>query len=448
MKKGPNTLNASSAPNIPNTPNKQNTPKSSEPNDAPPIPRSSSVKRGKVSLESVRNTTDKPMECDNKDKKGLPQLPHLTMDDFKKCRNNNEVTQDIRFLIERKKDFAPKGPAAEQFEQITSSGLITDRWLGNIPDKQNRVPFRVANVFMAQNSEGMPYDDVVNKIDYAVSLDIPKTGKPIFVGFDVTLDDKALEDKMLRTTTDPNKSVPFGFSGLDYCYSREGEMLPKATNVPRYCLTMDLSEEKAKEYHQNRYRLRLTPPEDREKDQYKNARAYILNFNAMTRFMVLSEIYEQNKLYKAMLPPLNGKDNLTIKDAKSKLDAIGNKIESALHRAALNCPLTTWDPQSQQGLSETNDAVRAVEARRAELFQEIKDCHDSEPESEEKKQHILSLKQEIYQLVSDYMKTQDSHYSAMLATTSGLSELEQQGKLNGLKEIKPRNKMPQSYLLA
>lgn len=428
MNKSPNTINTSNIPNLPKSP---------ESNDTSPRPSDSYAARGKTSLKSFNAST----KHENKDKKESPKLPHLTMDDFKKCRNNNEVTQDIRFLIERKKDFAPKGPAAEQFERITSNGLITDRWLGNIPDKQNRVPFRVANVFMAQNSEGTPYDDVVNKIDYAVSLDIPKMGKPILMGFDVTLDDKALEDKMLRTTTDPNKKVPFGFSGLDYCYSREGEMLPKVANVPRYCLTMDIDDEKAKDYYQNWYRVRLAiSPEDREKDQYKTARSYINKFNARTRFMVLSEIYEQNKLYKAMLPPLNGKDNLVIKDAESKLDAIGSKMLSALHRAALNCPLDTEDSQQQQEPSDNNDTMRAVEAKRAKLLQEIKNYSNSELDPEEKKSQILARKQEIYQLVSDYMRTQDSHYSAMLATTTRLSELEQQGKLNTLKEIKPRNK--------
>lgn len=428
MKKSPNTIDTSNIPNLPKSP---------ESNDTSPRPSDSYAARGRTSLKSFDAST----KHENKDKKESPKLPHLTMDDFKKCRNNNEVTQDIRFLIERKKDFAPKGPVAEQFERITSNGLITDRWLGNIPDKQNRVPFRVANVFMAQNSEGTPYDDVVNKIDYAVSLDIPKMGKPILMGFDVTLDDKALEDKMLRTTTDPNKRVPFGFSGLDYCYSREGEMLPKVANVPRYCLTMDIDDEKAKDYYQNWYRVRLAiSPEDREKDQYKTARSYINKFNARTRFMVLSEIYEQNKLYKAMLPPLNGKDNLVIKDAESKLDAIGSKMLPALHRAALNCPLDTEDSQQQQETSDNNDTMRAVEAKRAKLLQEIKDYANSELDPEEKKSQVLARKQEIYQLVSDYMKTQDSHYSAMLATTTRLSELEQQGQLNTLKEIKPRNK--------
>ena len=428
MNKSPNTINTSNTPNLPKSP---------ESNDTSPRTSDSYAARGKTSLKSFNAST----KHENKDKKESPKLPHLTMDDFKKCRNNNEVMQNIRFLIERKKDFAPKGPAAEQFERITSNGLITDRWLGNIPDKQNRVPFRVANVFMAQNSEGTPYDDVVNKIDYAVSLDIPKMGKPILMGFDVTLDDKALEDKMLRTTTDPNKKVPFGFSGLDYCYSREGEMLPKVANVPRYCLTMDIDDEKAKDYYQNWYRVRLAiSPEDREKDQYKTARSYINKFNARTRFMVLSEIYEQNKLYQAMLPPLNGKDNLVIKDAESKLDAIGSKMLPALHRAALNCPLDTEDSQQQQEPSDNNDTMRAVEAKRAKLLQEIKDYSNSELDPEEKKSQILARKQEIYQLVSDYMRTQDSHYSAMLATTTRLSELEQQGKLNTLKEIKPRNK--------
>ena len=428
MNKSPNTIDTSNIPNLPKSP---------ESNDTSPRPSDSYAARGKTSLKSFNTST----KHENKDKKESPKLPHLTMDDFKKCRNNNEVMQNTRFLIERKKDFAPKGPAAEQFERITSNGLITDRWLGNIPDKQNRVPFRVANVFMAQNSEGTPYDDVVNKIDYAVSLDIPKMGKPILMGFDVTLDDKALEDKMLRTTTDPNKRVPFGFSGLDYCYSREGEMLPKVANVPRYCLTMDIDDEKAKDYYQNWYRVRLAIcPEDREKDQYKTARSYINKFNARTRFMVLSEIYEQNKLYKAMLPPLNGKDNLVIKDAESKLDAIGSKMLPALHRAALNCPLDTEGSQRQQEPSDNNDTMRSVEAKRAKLLQEIKDYSNSELDPEEKKSQILVRKQEIYQLVSDYMRTQDSHYSAMLATTTRLSELEQQGKLNTLKEIKPRNK--------
>ena len=283
----------------PNTPNTPNTPKPSESNNLGSGHQTASTKLGGSRLKVM----------------------HKTMEDFKICRNHDVVEKDIRFLKERKKDFTPKGKEADGFERITSNGMITDRWLGNIPNKRGLVPFRVENVFMAKNSDETPYDDVVNKIDYTVSLDIPNRQDPIFIGFDVTLDINALEDKLLRTTTDPDKKVPFGFSGLDYCYTREGQMLPQISNVPRYCLTMDLNEEKLDRYNHDWFLLRF-PPKDKKGEQYEDAKKYISNFNARTRFMVLSEIYEQNKLYKAMLPPLNGKDNLTIKDAESKLDAI------------------------------------------------------------------------------------------------------------------------------
>lgn len=404
--------------NTSNTPNTPKTPKSPESNNKVPGARGTLAKLGGASLKASRKT----------------------MADFKQFRNNNEVEQDIRFLNERKKDFRSKGEAAKQFEQITARGFITDRWLGNIPDKKNRVPFRVANVFAAESSERVSYDDVVNKIDYAVSLDVSGRQDPIFIGFDVTLNEGSLEDKLLRTNTNPDKNLPFGFSGLDYSYTREGDLLPKITNVPRYCLTMDLSEDKADEYHQNWFRLCWADEKDKTKEQYKEAKTYIGRFNARTRFMVLSEIYEQNKLYKAMLPPLNGKDNLTIKDAASKLDIINSKLFFPLYRAAMNCPLIMDDPNNEEISPAEKAEADKVEAKRAELFQKIKDCSESDLAPEEKGQRIFTLRQEAYHLISDYVKTKDSHYSAMLQEVDHLSELEQQGKLNTLKTIQPRNK--------
>ena len=162
--------------------------------------------------------------------------------------------------------------------------------------------------------------------------------------------------------------------------------------------------------------------------------------NARTRFMVLSEIYEQNKLYKAMLPPLNGKDNLTIKDAASKLDIINSKLFFPLYRAAMNCPLIMDDPNNKEISPAEKAEADKVEAKRAELFQKIKDCSESDLAPEEKGQRIFTLRQEAYHLISDYVKTKDSHYSAMLQEVDHLSELERQGKLNILKTIQPRNK--------
>lgn len=423
---------------LPKTPNLSNTEGPAEKGERPEM-RKTYAQRGEKSFRATRetvknsggnNNVNKP---DDKNSESL-KLPRIGMEDFKKARNSVVVDGDMKYLAERKKDFAPKGQAAAEFERIVSNGLITDRWLGNIPGKDGRVPFRVANIFLAENAERLPYDDVVNKIDYAVALSIPGREKPVSVGFDVTLDERALEDKLLRSNTKPDRELPFGFSALDYAYTREGEMLPNETNVPRYTLTMDMSTEKADEYHRNWYTLRLTRPENREKEYFKQAREYIGKHNARTRFIVLSEIYEQNKLYQAMLPALDGKHNRIIEEAQSKLEAVGSKVEFAAYRAALHCPLEVDGPADSKEAKDT-------EAQRAAIFQEIKACSDSpELNPTQKRERILALRQELYTLISGYMRTQDSHYEAMMTETDKLSRLEQESKLNHLKEIRARNK--------
>lgn len=60
-----------------------------------------------------------------------------------------------------------------------------------------------------------------------------------YISFDATLNGSAIEEKMLRSTSDGRKELPFGFTGLDYAYLTDGTMLPRVTNVPRYCITMD-----------------------------------------------------------------------------------------------------------------------------------------------------------------------------------------------------------------
>ncbi|MBR2709509.1 hypothetical protein IKE72_00285 [Candidatus Saccharibacteria bacterium] len=441
---------------LPKTPNLSNTEGPAETGERPEM-RKTYTQRGEKSFKATRETVknsggnnniNKP---DGKNSESL-KLPRIGMEDFKKGRNSVVVDSDMKYLAERKKDFAPKGQAAAEFERIVSNGLITDRWLGNIPGKDGRVPFRVANIFLAENAERLPYDDVVNKIDCVVALSILGREKPVSVGFDVTLDERALEDKLLRSNTKPDRELPFGFSALDYAYTREGEILPNETNVPRYTLTMDMSTEKADEYHRNWYTLRLTRPENREKEYFKQAREYIGKHNARTRFIVLSEIYEQNKLYQAMLPALDGKHNRVIQEAQSKLEAVGSKVEFAAYRAALHCPLTVDVVASKeaQGVDGTKSvrgtgdvkSAEAVEAQRAAIFQEIKACSDStELDPAQKRERILALRQELYTLISGYMRTQDSHYGAMMTETDKLSRLGQEGKINHLKEIRARNKV-------
>ena len=369
------------------------------------------------------------------------------MDDFKSFRNNNEVDADARYLEDRKKDFMEKGWLAKQLETISSHGFVDDQWLGNVPGKTGRTPFDVTPVYTAVNSEGTPYDDVVNRIDYAVMMrsnnDDNDNNDGSIIGFDVTINDSALADKLYRTTNDSRSSLPFGFSNLDYGYLPDGTMMHKQTNIPRFCITMSLDEETAKNYNHHYDFLLSQEAKTAKEERVRESQNFLKRFNARARFVVLSEVFEQSKLFRAMLPERNGKDNLIINDAEPKLFNIEKTLWSSLFQAAANYPINTSfqaiiskNQDLQPGDREALDTI----ASRKRILGNIKKCAESEIDPKEKGRRIFNLKRELYSLVSEYVKTKDSNYAAMIKEVNRLRAMEKDGKLNSLKTIQPRNK--------
>ena len=368
---------------------------------------------------------------------------HKSMNDFKAVRNNNEVDSDIRYLEDRKKDFGGKGWLADQLESISSHGFVDDEWLGNIPGKTGRAPFEVSPVYTAVDSTGNPYDDVVNRIDYAVSIHPTDGQEESIIGFDVTLNNDALTDKLFRTTNDERKSLPFGFSGLDYGYLPDETMLPKMQNIPRYCVTMNLDEETAKNYKHHYDFLMSKEAKTAKTERTMESLNYLKRFNAKARFEVLSEVFAQNELFQAMLPEPNGKDNLVINDAKAKLATIQKMLRPALHQAATRYPID----QSIQAISSggkvlqkgDREAIDTMEAR-ARILADIKKYNAPGMDPEQKKIRVAKLRKELRVLISDYVKTIDPNYAAMMEEIDRLRALEQAGTLDNQKSIGPRNK--------
>lgn len=368
---------------------------------------------------------------------------YKTMNDFKVIRNNNGVDADIRYLGERKKDFRGKGWLAEQLENISSYGFVDGEWLGGVSSKTGRALFEVSRVYTAVDSAGTPYDDVVNRIDYAVSIRSIDSQDESIIGFDVTLNNEALSDKLLRTTNDEDKSLPFGFSGLDYGYLPNGTLLPKIQSAPRYCITFNLDEETAKNYKHHYDLLMSAGAKTVNKERIMESQKYLKRFNAKVRFEVLSEMYAQNELFCSMLPELNGKDNLVINDAEAKLTMMQKMLRPALYQAAVHYPIDksiqaimSGDQNLQEG---DREAIEALDARRR-IIADIKKCNETEKDPKRRNIRIAKLRKELRILISDYVKTVDPNYAAMMKEIDHLKTMERDGKLDNQKSIRPRNK--------
>ncbi len=410
--------------------------------DKPNTPNKTKVTDGH---DVAKNPNDEQLIRDALRKLGGTAIynAHKSMNDFKAVRNNNEVNDDLRYLEDRKKDFGGKGWLAKQLENISSHGFVDDEWLGNVSSKTGRAPFEVSPIYTAVDSTGTPYDDVVNRIDYAVSIHSTDGQEESIIGFDVTLNNDALTDKLFRTTNDERKNLPFGFSGLDYGYLPDETMLSKMQNIPRYCVAMNLDEETAKTYNYHYDFLMSKEAKTAKTERIMESLNYLKHFNARARFEVLSEVFAQNELFQAMLPELNGKDNLTINDAKAKLATIQKMLRPALHQAAIHYPINQSIQAILSGgkvLQEGDrEAIETMKAR-ARILADIKKCNASEMDSKQKNIRVAKLRKELRVLISDYVKTIDPSYAAMMGEIDRLSAMEQAGKLDSQKPIGPRNK--------
>ena len=399
-------------------------------------------------MEKINNNQENKNADQSKDDT-LQKLGHaalvkkkMSLDDFKVARNNNQVERDKRYLIERKNDFSPKGFNARQFEIIATHGFVDDQWLGNVPGLTGRAAFNVSPVYAA-GVNGVDYDDVVNRIDSTVCISDSDGENETFMGFDITLDDTKFREKILKTTNKDNVELPFGFSELDYAYLKDGTLLPHISNVPHYCITMNIDEETARNYKHHYDYLTRDAQGNPKEDRLEDARKYLRRFNGKARFMVISEIFEQTKLSLAMLPDLNGRDNMIIDEARTKLQYIDKKLCPALARAADQCPLeiSRMGRFSKNGvLSDDDKAVVAARGKRKELQKKINDIWNSDLPHQEKVHQMAVLRMKVYKIVSDVYCRQDPKYKGLIETIKSLSQLEREGKAEQLKAISARNR--------
>lgn len=365
-----------------------------------------------------------------------------TMDDFKDSRNNNVVERDKQYLEERQKDFSDKGWLASQFEAIAAHGFVEGKWLGDVPSRTGHIPFMVSPVYTA-NVNGIGYDDVVNRIDCAVRISDFDGGEQAYMGFDVTLNDDEIRTKLLRTTNDSRKNLPFGFSGLDYSYLEDVTLLARESNVPHYCIAMNIDENTVKTYRHHYDYIKSPDQESLNPKRLQEAKSFLRFFNDKARFIVLSEIFEQNRLALAMLPEHNGRDNRIIDDARAKLQYIDKKIWSALVRAAERCPLQPSIialASNNTVLSDDDKAILEAKEKREQLLGQIKDCRNSDLPQQEKTRQIRKLRMKLYELVSDIYRRQDPKYQTLISEVKKLRALEREGKAERYKTIQPRNR--------
>ena len=368
----------------------------------------------------------------------------VSMDNFKIVRNQNSVNQDILYLQERQKDFSKKGYLAESLERIAANGFEDDRWLGNIPNKNGQMPFDVVPVYSAclAEDESITYDDVVNRIDYAVIIQPKKDEAPITLGFDVTTNNDIGSDKIIRSSNDERKELPFGFSGLDYPYYPDGQMLSKITCIPRYCIAMDIDDTYIKDYGNAREQSHLQPTDEKTVKRIEDGKRSLKRKNDKARFLVLSEIYEQNELYLSMLPAKNGRNNRIVDIAEGQLRGIKTKVWAALLRASYECPIELSVIGMIDSSQRTEDDQKIVEIkdRRNEINGRIKQLVQERGQKGKRTQEEKDLQLERYELVKGYAMSKNKCYATLISKTYELKNQSETGKIDYLKQIQPRNK--------
>ena len=394
------------------------------------------------SLEDERSNNPNVGSGDNSGSRS-PRIT-VSMDNFKIVRNQNNVNQDILYLQERLKDFKEKGYLAKALERIAANGFEDYRWLGNIPNKNGQTPFDVVPVYSAclAEDESIAYDDVVNRVDYAAMIQSEKDEVSITLGFDITTDSDIDSDKIIRSSNDGRKELPFGFSGLDYPYYPDGHMLSEITCIPRYCIAMDIDDTYIKDYDNARKQSHLQPTDEKTVKRIEDSKKSLKRKNDKACFLVLSEIYEQNELYLSMLPAKNGRNNRIVDTAEGQLKRIKTKIWPALLRASYECPIELSVIGMIDSSQRTEDDQKIIEVkdRRSEINERIKQLAQERGQKGKRTQEEIGLQLERYELVKGYAMSKNKCYATLIAKTNELKSQSETGKIDYLKQIQPRNK--------
>ncbi len=259
---------------------------------------------------------------------------------------------------------------SELFEEILADGIIEDRWI-NYSGKGKEM-FNIRELASVNKA-----DDYRNRIDVPFCFEFPETAdKPaerLFIGFDATIsvDGKVLYDKLTRSTNvskefKRDKNLPFGFSTMRYTYDPSNGMLLPADEAIRYTVCAN------KQLLNQMQKLHNDPRPLAEKFQ-------TIGYQEV-RFKVLSEIHEQNELFKAM-----NADNKKALEKISKIDTaiyrtIKNNIKHLLTFSSEKSPFLDLKPElnmlndfSQQlsELPKGSEERKAIVAQRNELYDKL-----------------------------------------------------------------------------
>lgn len=227
---------------------------------------------------------------------------------------------------------------SELLEETLARGIINDKWINY--NGKNKESFKIHELATIEKA-----DDYRNRIDAPFYFEFPANEdgetERIFVGFDATLsiDPDTLSDKLTRSTNVSRerkqpKNLPFGFSTLRYAYDPSNGERIVSDEVIRYTICSD--------------RKLFKTMQKMNSSTKPLAEKMLLPEYQEVRFKILSEMYEQNKFFKAMNP-----DNDEATEKITKIDihvwkGIQNTMDAILIGANESSPFFILTPISDE----------------------------------------------------------------------------------------------------
>jgi len=364
------------------------------------------------------------------DKEAVEHQRQIALDNYCKYARKGSKSSDEAISNMTAAEERFENRPAKRLEKVLKIGIARDNWIN--PRRPNgKRPFEVISLESAEDA-----DDYRNRIDAPFQLIFPETqtnpGETIFIGFDATLqtDEDKIVDKLTRSsnvakTHGFENRLPFGFSTLRYTYNPiTGERLSSEQTL-RYTIGLGYKTMQGAE-------KLLTANENPE-----NLEAPLA---AEIRFKILSEMHEQNKLYKAM----NIVNSLVSKKAISSI----NRIESAVWHSLENTSLDLIDLDPNLSEVETKPGEFASLKEKKATLLELRSAYKtaSADEKPEILKQIKSLHNFIYNQISKAYRgdiagtAHDVQYATIYHYTNKLIKAEKEGKLNEYKAPQARNR--------
>ena len=282
---------------------------------------------------------------------------------------------------------------AKKLENIAAQGIRQYGWLGETTSSEEAyedgyvvreiglaMPDKVDDYMIIDRdnySYYLPYDDVVNRIDSAWEINL-NNGETIYVGLDFTVNDgrnrlsrKEISDNSaakrerdrylankLAVSTHSHMRLPFGCSTITFGYTDYGDQVGSRENpmtvriVPRYVISIG---------------------DNDVNTAYNN----ITNIGKMSsvvsaelQFKVLSQIHEQNKLYRSVISRHGADSKILTPDEKRALSQINGLDEIVWNKLMENMGILYNNCLRFGGDSKRNYHIQS-------LLKRLKDANDS-----------------------------------------------------------------------